>query len=87
MQQKNLVKLKYYFPIFVGARSSLMTAYSYYVSGLYEDSISELNRYLKTYPMHDRKNYGYYLLALSYYEQIVDEKKDLNPLVKAKEKF
>ena len=68
-------------------RSSLMTAYSYYVSGLYEDSISELNRYLKTYPMHDRKNYGYYLLALSYYEQIVDEKKDLNPLVKAKENF
>ena len=42
---------------------------------------------MKTYPMHDRKNYGYYLLALSYYEQIVDEKKDLNPLVKAKENF
>ncbi len=68
-------------------RSSLMTAYSYYVSGLYEDSISELNRYLKTYPLHERKNYGHYLLALSYYEQIVDEKKDLNPLVKAKENF
>ena len=68
-------------------RASLMTAYSYYISGLFEDSISEVNRYLKTYPLHDRRNYAYYLLALSYYEQIVDEKKDLNPLIKAKKNF
>ena len=53
-------------------RSSLMTAYSYYSVNLYTDAIAELNRYLKTYPLHQRQNYAYYLLALSYYEQIID---------------
>ena len=56
-------------------RSSLMTAYSYYSVNLYTDAIAEINRYLKTYPLHERHNYAYYLLALSYYEQIVDEKR------------
>tara|TARA_B100000214_G_scaffold117980_1_gene83271 strand:- start:304 stop:906 length:603 start_codon:yes stop_codon:yes gene_type:complete len=64
-----------------------MTAYSYYLNGSYVDTIDELERYLKTYPLHDRKNYAYYLLALSYYEQIVDEKKDLDPLIKSKNYF
>ena len=68
-------------------RSSLMTAYSYYSVNLYTDTIAEINRYLKTYPLHERHNYAYYLLALSYYEQIVDEKKDLGPLLQAQEKF
>ena len=68
-------------------RSALMTAYSYYLNGSYVDTIDELERYLKTYPLHDRKNYAYYLLALSYYEQIVDEKKDLDPLIKSKNYF
>ena len=68
-------------------RSALMTAYSYYEASLYQDTIDELNRYLKTYPFHDRKNYAYYLMGLSYYEQIVDEKKDLNPIIKSKEYF
>tara|TARA_B100000123_G_scaffold244355_1_gene199655 strand:+ start:42 stop:641 length:600 start_codon:yes stop_codon:yes gene_type:complete len=64
-----------------------MTAYSYYSVNLYTDTIAEINRYLKTYPLHDRHNYAYYLLALSYYEQIVDEKKDLGPLIEAKKYF
>ena len=68
-------------------RSSLMTAYSYYSVNLYTDAIAEINRYLKTYPLHERHNYAYYLLALSYYEQIVDEKKDLGPLIDAKKYF
>ena len=68
-------------------RSSLMTAYSYYTSNLYQDTILEIKRYLKTYPLHNRKSYGYYLLALSYYEQIVDEKKDLGPLLESKRYF
>ena len=68
-------------------RSSLMTAYSYYSVNLYTDAIAEINRYFKTYPLHERHNYAYYLLALSYYEQIVDEKKDLGPLIDAKKYF
>ena len=68
-------------------RSSLMTAYSYYSYGTYQDTIVEIERYLKTYPLHERKNYAYYLLALAYYEQIVDEKKDINPILQAKLNF
>ena len=68
-------------------RSSLMAAYSYYSQNYYNDTIIELKRYFKTYPYHDRKDYAYYLLALSYYDQIVDETKDLEPLLQAKKNF
>ena len=68
-------------------RSALMTAYSYYVYERYYDTIFELERFLKTYPEHKRQNYAYYLLGLAYYEQIVDEKKDLEPIINSKKYF
>ena len=68
-------------------RSALMTAYSYYSYGYYFDTIDELKRYLKTYPLHNRQSYAYYLLALCYYEQIIDEKKDLEPIISSKKYF
>ena len=68
-------------------RSALMSAYSYFDFGYYSESIDEVNRFLKTYPNSDRKNYAYYLKAMSYYNQIVDEKKDLGPIIEAKESF
>ena len=69
------------------SRSALMSAYSYFDFGYYGESIDEVNRFLKTYPNSDRKNYAYYLKAMSYYNQIVDEKKDLGPIIEAKESF
>ena len=68
-------------------RSALMAAYCYYLNQNYGDAIIDLKRYLKTYPLHERKYYAYYLLALSYYEQIVDEKKDLGAITDAKKYF
>jgi outer membrane protein assembly factor BamD len=68
-------------------RSALMSAYSYFDFGYYAESIDEVNRFLKTYPNSGRKNYAYYLKAMSYYNQIVDEKKDLGPIIEAKESF
>ena len=68
-------------------RSALMSAYSYFDFGYYRESIDEVNRFLKNYPNSDRKNYAYYLKAMSYYNQIVDEKKDLGPIIEAKESF
>ena len=68
-------------------RSALMSAYSYFDFGYYGESIDEVNRFLKNYPNSDRKNYAYYLKAMSYYNQIVDEKKDLGPIIEAKESF
>ena len=68
-------------------KSALMSAYSYYIQDYYGDAIFELNRFIKTYPKDLRLSYAHFLLAMCYYEQIVDEKKDLGPILKAKEKF
>lgn len=68
-------------------KSALMAAYSYYSQDYYGDSISELIRFLKVYPNHKNIDYAYYLLSLSFYEQIVDEKKDLKSIVEAKKYF
>ena len=69
------------------AKSAIMAAYSYYSQDYYVDAIFELERYLKTYPNHKDKVYAHFLLGLSYYEQIVDEKKDLKALLVSKEQF
>ena len=69
------------------SRSSLMSAYSLYTQMYYIDAVDELERFFKVYPNHERESYAYYLLAICYYDQIVDEKKDLGPLVNAKLNF
>jgi len=68
-------------------RSSLMSAYSYYYGSYYEDSIEELKRFINIYPNHEHLSYAYYLLAMSYYEQIADEKKDLGSIIDAQQNF
>ncbi len=68
-------------------RSSLMAAYSYYSQLYYSDTIRELERFFKTYPNHIRKDYAYYLLGMTYYNQITSEKKDLGPIEEAKKNF
>ena len=65
-------------------KSALMAAYSYYIQDYYGDAIAELKRFIRIYPKHNNLDYAYYLLAVSYYEQIVDEKKDLESIVNAK---
>ena len=68
-------------------QSALMAAYSYYAQDYYGDAIAELERFVKVYPSHKDLDYAYYLLAICYYEQIVDEKKDLQSIIKAKKNF
>ena len=68
-------------------KAALMAAYSYYIQDYYGDSIAELERFIKVYPLHKDLVYAYYLLSVCYYEQIVDEKKDLNSILKSKEIF
>ena len=65
-------------------KSALMAAYSYYIQDYYMNAIAELERFLKVYPNYKNLDYVYYLLAISYYEQIVDEKKDLQSIVRSK---
>ena len=68
-------------------KSSLMASYAYYKYGYYSDSIYELKRFIKLYSKNENLDYAYYLLAMNYYDSIVDEKKDLRPLVEAKKNF
>ena len=68
-------------------KSALMAAYSYYVQDYYSDVIAELERFLKVYPNYQNLDYVYYLLGISYYEQIVDEKKDTQSILIAKSFF
>ncbi len=71
----------------IAPRAALMAAYSYYSQNYYADSIAELERFLKVYPNYKDISYAEYLMGLSYYEQIVDEKKDLNSISKSKKIF
>ncbi len=68
-------------------KSALMAAYSYYAQDYYSDAIAELERFIRVYPLSKNLDYVYYLLGVSYYEQIVDEKKDLQSIVRSKEYF
>jgi len=68
-------------------RSALMAAYSFYLQDYYSKSIFHLERFIKTYPKNKNIDYAYYLLAMCYYENIEDEKKDLRPLIKSKDLF
>ena len=67
--------------------AALMTAYVYYADDYYSDAIYHLERYLKVYPKHKDIDYGHYLLGICFYENIVDEGRDLGPILKAKEQF
>jgi outer membrane protein assembly factor BamD len=68
-------------------KSALMAAYAYYTQDYYGDTIAELERFIRVYPLNKNLDYVYYLLGVSYYEQIVDEKKDLQSIIKAKKYF
>ena len=69
------------------SRSALMASYSFYLQNYYTEALSNLERYLKTYPTDKDLAYAHYLIAMCYYETIENEKKDSKPLLDAKEKF
>jgi len=69
------------------SKSILMAAYAFYSQNYYDRSVLELERFISKYPKHKNIDYAYFLLAMNYYETIVDEKKDLEPLLLSKEKF
>ena len=68
-------------------KSALMAAYAYYTQDYYADSIAELERFIKVYPYHKDLSYAHYLMGVCFFEQIVDEKKDLQSIKNAKIKF
>ena len=65
-------------------RSTLMAAYVWYSQLYFNDAIFELERFLDKYKNHPNTDYAYYLLGICHYNQIIDEKKDLGEILKAK---
>ena len=68
-------------------KASLMASYSDYNRNAYSSAIFNLERHINNYHADKNIPYAHYLIAMCYYEQILDEKKDLDPLLKAKKKF
>ena len=71
----------------LAAKSAIMSSYSLYGISFYDDALQNLERYLRTYPADKNVIYAHYLIAIIYFEQIEDEKKDLNPLMEANKKI
>jgi outer membrane protein assembly factor BamD len=57
-------------------RAQLMSAFSYYAARDYTKSIDSARRFLSIHPGNKDAPYAYYLIALSYYEQIEDVTRD-----------
>tara|TARA_B100001175_G_scaffold300113_1_gene292106 strand:+ start:405 stop:1244 length:840 start_codon:yes stop_codon:yes gene_type:complete len=68
-------------------RSILMAAYAFYSNLYFNDAIYELERFFEKYENHPDTDYAYYLIAICHYNLIVDEKKDLGEIIKAKTYF
>ena len=68
-------------------KSSVMSAYSLYYYNFYGEAIFQLERHIKNYPNDKNLAYVHYLIAICYFEKLSDEKKDLEPLLKARDKF
>ncbi len=69
------------------AKSAIMSSYSLYGINFYDKALINLERYLRKYPTDKNVMYAHYLIAIIHYEQIKDEKKDLQPLLDAKKKI
>ncbi len=69
------------------AKASLMSSYCLYLINFYEEANANLENFIKKYPTDKNIAYAHYLISISLYEQILDEKKDINPLLKSKDKM
>jgi len=69
------------------AKSALMSSYCLYNINAYDEAVVNLERFIRIYPASPHVSYAYYLIAISYYEQILDEDKDMQPLLISKKKI
>ncbi len=69
------------------AKSALMSSYCLYNINAYDEAVVNLQRFIKIYPASPHVSYANYLIVISYYEQILDEDKDIQPLIISKKKI
>lgn len=58
------------------SRANLMAAFANYQTNNYEEAITAARRYISLHPGNDETVYAYYLIAICYFEQIVDVGRD-----------
>jgi len=68
-------------------KASLMASFSDYSRNAYSDSVFGLERHINNYPADKNIPYAHYLIAMCYYEQILDEKKRSRTLIGCKKKI
>jgi outer membrane protein assembly factor BamD len=85
---KKFTEAEYILPkVEFSAKALLMSSYCLYLINFYPEATASLERFIKQYPANKNSTYAHYLIAITLYEQILDEKKDIKPLLKSKEKI
>ena len=69
------------------SKALLMSSYCLYLINFYPEATANLERFISQYPADKNLAYAQYLIAITLYEQILDEKKDIDPLIKTKKKI
>jgi outer membrane protein assembly factor BamD len=69
------------------AKASLMSSYCLYLINFYTEATAGLNRFINQYTADKNIAYAHYLIAITLYEQILDVKKDIKPLIESKKKI
>ena len=69
------------------AKASLMSSYCLYMINFYPEARENLQRFITKYPADKNIAYAHYLLATIFYEQILDETKDIKPLLESRDKI
>ena len=64
-------------------RAQFMSAFVYYQGNRYDEAIAAADRFVELHPGHRDAAYGYYLIAMSYYEQITDVGRDQRTTARA----
>jgi outer membrane protein assembly factor BamD len=57
-------------------RSIVMASYAYYKAGKYDDAVASADRYLTLHPGTQESDLAQNIIAMSYYDQVLDPKRD-----------
>lgn len=66
-------------------RAQLMSAFSHYAARQYSEAVQSAQRFLSLHPGNRDAAYAYYVIAISYYEQIADVSRDQRITQQAKD--
>ena len=67
----------------LAAKSAIMSCFSLYGINFYDEALDCIERFTNTYPSDKKLIYAEYLKAVIFFEQMSDEKKDIEPLLNA----